>query len=63
MLTGITALVIDDNYDVAEAMALLIKGFGGTVHSACDGESGIEMARAVKPSVVLVIGMPPDGWS
>ena len=64
VLTGVTILVIDDNEDAAEAMALLLSGSGATVHIAHNGEKGLQMSQTLKPSVVLLdIGMPGmDGY-
>jgi signal transduction histidine kinase len=57
-------LVIDDNADVADLMALHVAALGGDAHTARDGQSGVERALAVRPHVVLIdIGMPGmDGY-
>jgi CheY-like chemotaxis protein len=57
-------LVIDDNHDAANVMAMLVETFGGTALAAYDGESGLAKLREFRPSVVLLdIGMPGmDGY-
>ena len=57
-------LVIDDNRDAANVMAMLVETFGGTALAAYDGESGLARLREFHPSVVLLdIGMPGmDGY-
>ena len=57
-------VVIDDNRDAANVMAMLIETFGGVARAAYDGESGIAAVRAFRPTVVLLdIGMPGmDGY-
>jgi CheY-like chemotaxis protein len=52
-------LVVDDNSDSAESMALLLKASGHDVHTAHDGASALEQADAHKPEFVLLdIGLP-----
>ena len=57
-------LVIDDNDDALELMALHIAALGGEAHTARDGQSGVEQAVKMRPDVVLIdIGMPGiDGY-
>ena len=57
-------LVIDDNDDALELMALHIAALGGESHTARDGQSGVEQAVQVRPHVVLIdLGMPGiDGY-
>ena len=51
-------LVIDDNQDAANAMAMLVEEMGGTARVAYDGESALEMLREYQPEVILLdIGM------
>jgi CheY-like chemotaxis protein len=61
--TGQTAsykfLVVDDNRDSAESLALLLKYMGHETHIALDGEQAVESAGTLRPDVVLLdIGMP-----
>ena len=52
-------LVVDDNADSAETLSLLLELVGYEVSSAHDGEQALEMARELKPDVVLLdIGLP-----
>jgi PAS domain S-box-containing protein len=58
-LPKIRVLIIDDNQDAADVMALLIEQLGGHARVAYDGASGIEAVRAFGPQVVLLdLGMP-----
>lgn len=52
-------LIIDDNADAAEALALLLTIDGHEVERAQDGTSGIEAAAIFNPDVILLdIGLP-----
>jgi CheY-like chemotaxis protein len=57
-------LVIDDNEDAAEALAMLVSALGGEARLANDGETGVTQVLAFRPDVVLLdIGMPGiDGY-
>ncbi len=57
-------LVIEDNPDLRESLALLLQLMGHTVICRENGSRGVECARAEKPDVVLVdIGLPDmDGY-
>jgi CheY-like chemotaxis protein len=59
-----TVLIVEDNEDVAAALAMLVKGFGGAPHVAYDGESALERLAELHPGVVLLdIGLPGlDGY-
>ena len=61
---GRRVLVIDDNRDAADGMALLIELMGVTAQVAYDGSSALEAAAAFRPDVVLLdLGMPGvDGY-
>jgi two-component system CheB/CheR fusion protein len=58
-------VVIDDNADAAETLAMLVEQVGGTARVAHDGESGIEVVGAFQPDIVFLdIGMPRmDGYA
>ena len=59
-------LIIEDNADAAESLQLLLELFGHQVATARDGLSGVEMARRLRPDVVLCdIGLPRgmDGYA
>ncbi len=52
-------LVVDDNRDSADSLAMLLRLTGNEVHTAYDGVAGVETAERVRPDVVLLdIGMP-----
>ena len=52
-------LVVEDNHDSAESLALLLRAWGHDVRTAHDGLRAIEIAREFIPEVVLLdIGLP-----
>jgi PAS domain S-box-containing protein len=52
-------LIVDDNKDAADSMALLMKALGHTVHLAHDGPSAIAAATRLLPRIILLdIGLP-----
>jgi PAS domain S-box-containing protein len=52
-------LVVDDNQDSVDALAMLLKIMGHEVSTAYDGEQAVIAAEAIRPEVVLLdIGMP-----
>jgi signal transduction histidine kinase/ActR/RegA family two-component response regulator len=52
-------LVVDDNRDSAETLALLLQFSGHDVRTAYDGPAALELAQAASPEVVLLdIGLP-----
>jgi CheY-like chemotaxis protein len=52
-------LVVDDNIDSVESLAMLLRMMGHEVETASDGASGLEKAAAFKPDVaILDIGLP-----
>ncbi len=57
-------LVVDDNVDSAETLALWLELIHGDVRTAGDGLEALEVAEAFRPHVVLLdIGMPRvDGY-
>lgn len=57
-------LVVDDNRDAAETLAMLLQTTGHDVHVTYDGASALELASDVQPDVVLLdIGLPRmDGY-
>jgi CheY-like chemotaxis protein len=56
---GPLVLVAEDNPDVAESLAMLLRIYGCTVEIAPDGEAAVEAARRLKPDLILLdIGMP-----
>ncbi len=59
-----TVLVLEDNDDARETLAMLLQSKGHRVASARDGLSGLDMALATDPDVALVdLGLPGiDGY-
>jgi CheY-like chemotaxis protein len=57
-------LVVDDNEDAAEMLALVLRKHGHTVELAFNGEDALELAAVSHPEVVLLdIGLPGiDGY-
>ncbi len=52
-------LVVDDNVDAAQSLAMLLTIAGHDLHMAYDGPSALQTARAVLPDVMLLdIGLP-----
>jgi two-component system CheB/CheR fusion protein len=59
-------LLIEDNHDAAESMALLLQLSGHEVETAFDGMEGLAAARRFRPQIVLCdIGLPGgmDGYA
>jgi signal transduction histidine kinase len=58
------ALIVEDNEDGREMMAMLLDSFGTRVLQAADGAAGLAAARAHRPDIALVdIGLPGmDGY-
>ncbi|MCC2971924.1 PAS domain S-box protein [Massilia sp. IC2-476] len=63
-LEGRRVLVVDDNGDAAESLALLLQAAGAEVRTARDGPAGLEAVRQMTPHAVLLdLGMPGmDGF-
>jgi two-component system CheB/CheR fusion protein len=57
-------LVVDDNVDAADSLAILLRMAGYAVHIAYDGPETLKMVRAFRPDVILLdIGLPGmDGY-
>jgi CheY-like chemotaxis protein len=52
-------LVVDDNRDSANSMAMMLKMMGNETQTAYDGLEAIQMAASFQPSVILLdIGLP-----
>src|SRR5207247_813584 len=58
-------LVVDDNVDAAESLAVVLRAVGHTVRTAHNGPAAIGAAAALRPAaVVLDIGLPGmDGYA
>ena len=61
---GRRVLVVDDNRDSAESVALLAEIWGHEVRTALDGPAALEIAAAYRPEIILLdIGLPGmDGY-
>jgi signal transduction histidine kinase/ActR/RegA family two-component response regulator len=61
---GLRVLVVDDNHDVADSTASIMRMNGCDVHVVYDGRSAIESVRLLRPDAVLLdIGLPAiDGY-
>jgi signal transduction histidine kinase len=56
---GKRILVVDDNADAAEALALMLRLSGHEVETAFDGIEALEVAETFSPEIVLLdLGMP-----
>jgi CheY-like chemotaxis protein len=57
-------LIVDDNEDSAESMAILLRLQGHEVHLAFDGQSALEEARAFRPELMFLdLDLPKiDGY-
>jgi CheY-like chemotaxis protein len=64
MPAGLRVLVVDDNRDVAETTATVLRLSGCETHVAYDGPAGIEAVERLQPDAVLLdIGLPGlDGY-
>jgi len=52
-------LIVDDNVDAADSLALMLRAMGHEVEVAHDGRAGVEMSRRTRPDIVLLdIAMP-----
>jgi CheY-like chemotaxis protein len=58
-LTGRRILVVDDNRDAADSLAIFLKILGADVRTAYDGPSALDLLPAFEPAAILLdIGMP-----
>ena len=57
-------LVVEDNIDSADAMAILLRELGHEVAVVNDGRAAVDLARAFRPDIILLdIGLPGiDGF-
>ena len=61
---GLCVLVVDDNRDVADSTASIMRMNGCDVHVAYDGKAALESVQRLRPDAVLLdIGLPAiDGY-
>ena len=64
-LVGRRVLVVDDNRDAADTLAMMLRLLGAEVRTAYNGPSALEAVRVACPQVVLLdLGMPGmDGYA
>jgi CheY-like chemotaxis protein len=64
LLEGWNIVVLDDEEDSLEVAQIILDEYGATVHTASDGQIGLEIVRQVKPHFVISdLSMPTmDGW-
>ncbi len=56
---GVKVLIVDDNHDVAESTAMLLRMVGCEVHVAFDGVVALQSLSTMRPDAVLLdIGLP-----
>lgn len=62
--SSLRILVVDDNKDSAESLAILLRASGHDVRTAHDGATAVKTAIDFRPNVVLLdIGLPRmDGY-
>ena len=59
-----TILVVDDEEGIVQLARLYLDREGFRVHTARDGQEGLEAARRLKPDLIVLDLMMPrvDGW-
>jgi CheY-like chemotaxis protein len=56
---GAQILIVDDNKDAAESLAMLLEILGYKVSAVYDGETALDAARTTHPDVIFLdIGLP-----
>lgn len=63
--SSMRVLVVDDNQDAVETLAILLRLWGNDVRTACDGLEAVDTALVWEPDVVLLdVGLPRlDGYA
>lgn len=64
LLEGWDIVVVDDEQDSLEVAQIILDEYGANVHTAINGEHGLEVVRTVRPKFVISdLSMPHmDGW-
>src|SRR5262249_54873305 len=52
MKTALRILIVDDNRDGAESLAMMLRLMGNDTATACDGREGVDVAERLRPDVV-----------
>jgi two-component system CheB/CheR fusion protein len=58
--TGLRVLIVDDNRDSADSLALLLRMGGHDCRTCYDGRSALETAEALRPQAILLDLSMPD---
>jgi CheY-like chemotaxis protein len=53
-------LVVEDDLDTAQSLALLLRDMGHTVEFAINARAGLEIAQRLRPTIVFIDLMLPD---
>jgi CheY-like chemotaxis protein len=57
--SSLRILIVDDNRDGADSLAMLLRLMGNDTRTAYDGQEGVTLAGAFRPDVLLLdIGLP-----
>lgn len=57
--SSLRVLIVDDNLDGAQSLAMMLKMMGNDTRVAHDGQAGVEAAERFRPQVILLdIGLP-----
>jgi CheY-like chemotaxis protein len=64
LLEGWRVVVLDDEEDSLEVAEIILTEYGAEVHTASNGQEGLDLVRDVKPRFVISdLSMPTmDGW-
>jgi CheY-like chemotaxis protein len=64
ILSGWLVLVVDDDAKSLDVVGRILSHYGATVHSAENGQAGLELAKKLKPKLIVSdLSMPEmDGW-
>ncbi len=62
--TSLRVLIVDDNMDAADSLAMMLRFTGNDVRTAYDGQAGVDEAGKFRPDVIVFdIGLPTlDGY-
>ena len=59
MKSSLRILIVDDNRDSADSLAMMLKIMGNDTHTAYDGEEAVTSSEKFRPDVILLdIGLP-----
>jgi PAS domain S-box-containing protein len=57
--SSLRILIVDDNRDGADSLAMLLRIMGNTTRTAYDGQEGVAVAEAFRPNVIVLdLGLP-----